>query len=113
MFGAIVLIGLKASHFHSIPLLIVVVVAAAAATVPPLALMVTPAANPTQSSALHTGCPCRFFSGPTNVQPYHIDCDDGFDGDSSGDELSYDEDSLVSELDNSNYSEEDFILDSK
>ena len=47
------------------------------------------------------------------MQPYHIDYDDGFDEVSSGDELSYDEDSLVSELDNSNYSEEDFILDSK
>ena len=49
-------------------------------------------------------CPCRFFSGfvPTNAQPYHIDCDDGFDW--SGDELLFDEDSLV---------EEDFILDSK
>ena len=56
-------------------------------------------------------CPCRFYSGPTNVQPYHIDYDDGFDEVSSGDELSYDEDSLVSELDN--YSDEDFILDSK
>ena len=38
------------------------------------------------------------------------DCDDGFDW--SGDELLFDENSLVSELDNYLY-EEDFILDSK